>query len=781
MRIILNDAAVALRAVSSRLHRAPATAVATHTIARCAPLVAALLVSLVSLVSLGATRAAAAQDLPGKRLASIVSVAVDEYAKGVDASGRITAAVEYEEALGFLGDAKSVATRLSGGNTAKVRALLDTLAAAMRAKMPPAELAQIHARMVSALGKDGTLDMPTRLVSTDRGTDLFSRNCASCHGVAADGRGPAAAALVAPPPSLVAAAMRDVSPGAMYRIISVGVANTAMAGWATSLGPDERWDIVSYLVSLRSTAAARARGAELAITHCPQCRARSNATPGAGVAPSAGSLPPELASFAWTAERSDAQLVRIVADANAAVGSKLPALAPADVQSVVAWARALPTIDAASIVAANTADGGAFSPAAAARAVTALIDDALASARANRGADAGDKAFDAYIAFEPLETPARAAEPSRVTAMERHFAEFKGAVRSGDLDAAQRARDTIVAGLPRMVELAQPTSSAWELFFQSFLIILREGFEAILVVGAVVTFLLKTGHRERIPAIWKGVVWALVASAGTAVVLATLLSAIPASREIMEGATMLIAVAVLFSVSYWLISKVDAARWQQFIRAQVNTALEHGGGTALAFVGFLAVYREGAETALFYQALFRQPGDVVMPLSMGMLAGFVALAVIFVLFYRFGVRIPMRPFFGITSALLYVMAFVFMGKGIRELQEGNAMSLTLMPGWPSVDALGIFPSREGMIGQGVLLLLLGWALVHTFVKRRPAEVTDAAAAGATVPPPVGEDVPAHAHVDLEGRVAELAAKANQLQERLKVLEAELARERARKS
>ena len=80
----------------------------------------------------------------------------------------------------------------------------------------------------------------------------------------------------------------------------------------------------------------------------------------------------------------------------------------------------------------------------------------------------------------------------------------------------------------------------------------------------------------------------------------------PASQDIIEGLTLLVAVGVLFSVSYWLISRVEAAKWQQFIREKVNTALEHGGGRALAFVAFLAVYREGAETALFYQALFNE-------------------------------------------------------------------------------------------------------------------------------------------------------------------------------
>jgi high-affinity iron transporter len=232
--------------------------------------------------------------------------------------------------------------------------------------------------------------------------------------------------------------------------------------------------------------------------------------------------------------------------------------------------------------------------------------------------------------------------------MERHFADFKGALRGNDLSVAQRARDAIALDLPRIVELTKPTGSGIGAFFQSFLIILREGFEAILVIGAVVAFLIKTGNRERLHSIWMGIGLGLVASALMAVILQTVFAHLPMSREIIEGVTMLAAVAVLFSVSYWLISKVEAAKWQKFIREKVSTALDHGGGKALAVVAFLAVFREGAETALFYQALFSE-GSGTLPLILGIVAGGVALAVIFTLFYRFGVRIPMRSFFTITS------------------------------------------------------------------------------------------------------------------------------------
>jgi high-affinity iron transporter len=358
---------------------------------------------------------------------------------------------------------------------------------------------------------------------------------------------------------------------------------------------------------------------------------------------------------------------------------------------------------------------------AAAKSVMALLDSALEFARAGRAADAGDRAFDAYIAFEPLETPARAKQPGLVASMERRFAEFKSAVRRHDIEAARDARDAIALDLPTVVELTRSAAGGWAAFLQSLLIIVREGFEAILVVGAVVAFLIKMGHRERLKSIWIGVALGVAASAATAVILATVFAYLPASREIVGGVTMLIAVVVLFSVSYWLISKVEAVKWQKFIREKVTVALEHGGGKALALVAFLAVYREGAETALFYQALFNEGGHVALPLSLGIVAGLAILAFVFTLFYRYGVKIPMRPFFTVTSALLYYMAFVFMGKGIRELQEGNIIGITVVRGLPNIPSMGIFPSVETLVGQGLLVALFVFAMIKTFTPRGERE------------------------------------------------------------
>lgn len=248
---------------------------------------------------------------------------------------------------------------------------------------------------------------------------------------------------------------------------------------------------------------------------------------------------------------------------------------------------------------------------------------------------------------------------------------------------------------------------------QSFLVIVREGFEAILIVGAVVALLIKTGNRDRVKPIWAGVALALVASLVLGLVFSASLAASPAAAEITEGITMLLAAVVLFFVSYWLISKIETAKWQQFIHTQVSRAMQKGGGRALALVAFLAVFREGAETVLFYQAMYLNAPESGAQILAGFLAGTAVLGLIFALFYKFGVKIPLRPFFAVTSVLLYYMAFVFTGKGIHELQEGHVLPETALA-ISKIKFLGIYPTVETITAQAILLILFAFAIVKTF-------------------------------------------------------------------
>src|SRR6185436_3323341 len=119
------------------------------------------------------------------------------------------------------------------------------------------------------------------------------------------------------------------------------------------------------------------------------------------------------------------------------------------------------------------------------------------------------------------------------------------------------ARTALLGQLENAERTLGDTLSAASLFIQSFFLLVREGLEAILIIGALLTFLAKTGAQDRKRDIHVGVGAAVLASLFTAVLLETVFQVTPARREVLEGAVMLTASAVLFYVSYWLLSKIE--------------------------------------------------------------------------------------------------------------------------------------------------------------------------------------------------------------------------------
>ncbi len=337
--------------------------------------------------------------------------------------------------------------------------------------------------------------------------------------------------------------------------------------------------------------------------------------------------------------------------------------------------------------------------------VRATLGGAMETARRGDRSAAADGVFDAYLAFETVEGPVRVAAAGLASRAERRFAALReaAAVRALTLD-------------DQYVELASTLDSAeaaltaphtgWGLLAESFLLIVREGFEAILIVGAIMAVVLRGGSAVLRRSVRWGIVLALAASLGTAALLEWLVEASAAQREALEGGVMLVAALVLVYVSYWLFSKVDARVWQRFVREKIERAAASGSGLALASVAFLAVYREGFETVLFYKALYVTGGGSGAPaITAGLAAGAVVLVALYIGIEKFGIRIPLRPFFAVTGATLYFMAFVFAGAGVKELQEGAIMPTTLIPGAPRWEFFGVYPTVESLALQ--LLIVLG--------------------------------------------------------------------------
>ena len=314
-------------------------------------------------------------------------------------------------------------------------------------------------------------------------------------------------------------------------------------------------------------------------------------------------------------------------------------------------------------------------------------------------------AVDAYMTFEQVETSIRAKNPGLASELEGNFAWLR--TRAVKADEAERhtIRERLLAGLERAERVVADRPSAASLFVSSFFLLIREGFEAILIVAALMTFLAKAGAPERRRDVARGAWIAVGASVLTWVLVELLLQVTPGQREMIEGGTMLLAAAVLFYVSYWLLSKIEAAKWTAFVHGKMRSALSSGSGAALSAVAFLAVYREGFETILFYKALFTSAGSSGVSVVAGIAAGAVGLVAVYFLINQLGLRVAMKPFFAITGVMLYYMAFVFAGKGIAELQGAQLMPLTVIEGAPRIPVLGIYPTLESLVVQGLLLVL----------------------------------------------------------------------------
>jgi high-affinity iron transporter len=246
---------------------------------------------------------------------------------------------------------------------------------------------------------------------------------------------------------------------------------------------------------------------------------------------------------------------------------------------------------------------------------------------------------------------------------------------------------------------------------------------------------------------------------------------------------MVVATVVLFYVSYWLLSKMEVAKWNHFVKGKVQDAVTSGSALALASAAFLAVYREGFETVLFYKALFVAGGSGGSTLAIigGILAGSVVMLGVYVSINRFGVRLPLKPFFGVTSAFLYYMAFVFAGKGVAELQEGGAIPTTVVEWAPRIPALGIYPTIESLAAQGVLVALALVALVWTFLiePRRlrvtPVMVPESRPHAAALAAPAM--APASPSVSAPGALHELQRSLERMEADLAAMRAEVERMR----
>ncbi len=347
--------------------------------------------------------------------------------------------------------------------------------------------------------------------------------------------------------------------------------------------------------------------------------------------------------------------------------------------------------------------------------VRLLIDQSLRTFKDNRIEEAAEQAFDAYLAYENIESGLISKHRELGQRLESAFSRYRAEIKRGaNLRHVEKIHTALHSDLDRALETLTQKVGFVGLFIQSLSIIVREGFEAILIIAALITFLIKSRNEDKLKSIYLGVSAGIIGSFITAYILHEILHISVSSQEVLEGWIMLLAVVVLFWVSYWLISKIEARRWQSYITRKMQAAVSTGSALTLGLVAFLAVYREGFETILFYKALYLYAGDTTGGIVPGFLLGCLILAVVYYLISKVGVRVPIKWFFTVTSVFLYYMAFTFMGKGLHELQMGQVIPMSPALFVPKIPWIGVYPTWETSIGQGVLALAYIFALIYTF-------------------------------------------------------------------
>jgi high-affinity iron transporter len=368
-----------------------------------------------------------------------------------------------------------------------------------------------------------------------------------------------------------------------------------------------------------------------------------------------------------------------------------------------------------------------------------LVDRAVELTRAGRRDEAYDAAREAYLDhFERAEVPLRLRDASLVLDLEFRFAKLRDGIRDGDsVGSVEATAATVREGL-RDVDrtLSDPGFAAPMIaFLFSFTILFREGVEAVLLIAILLGALEAGRARGYRKPLALGVASAVALSIVTWVAAAVFIDVAPVERELLEAVTALLAVLVLFFVTFWLVQQLEHRRRMEFMRARIAGAVAAGSAGAFAALGFTAVYREGFETALFYQALILFAEGLLLWVALGIGTAVVALAAVGYAILRLGKRLPLKPMLMTGASLLLLLSVAFVGNAVRSLQEGDFVDVTpVAAGWARLpvflaELTGIHPTRQGLAVQAALLAVYVAGALYVFawkpVRRR---VTEARAA-----------------------------------------------------
>ena len=585
---------------------------------------------------------------------------------GAVQNGKVLSLSEYKEQQEFVKKTVELSQTLPGiKSSPEVQSLIQNLNGLIQSKADPEKVAGLsrktQAKVISLVQLPVAPDKWPNLIS---GRQIFQSTCSKCHGMEGRGDGPSAAGLATKPMNFQNLdKMREMTPFQVFNTVRLGVPNTPMAPFP-SYSDQDTWNVAFYIFSLRFQKT--------------------------GPAPASQTL----ASLQEALKLTDDQLLTAAAVVpEMELEKKLPG-SPEQKSLQLSVLR----LHSANEAAQASLDFAQRS-----------LQDALADYQSNHFESASQKALAAYVeGVEPVEPRLKANDPKSVNELE----ELMGLVRSA-INNRQSTGEVILAvqkaldALSRSASLLQQQApSPWLTFTLAFGILLREGFEALLLIVTLLGIIRASGAARARRWVHGG--WLAAVALGIAAwFLSGWLMAISGlGRELMEGITGVVTVAILLYIGFWLHSRTEITRWNAFIQVQIKSALEEKNLIQLSFISFLAAFREAIETVLFLRAIWLEGGsDAKHALGLGVLSAFAAILLLGWLLLKFSTRIPVKTLFNVSSIIMIALAVILTGKSVHSFQEVDILPITLSPLNLHWDWLGLYPTWEPLLFQlGVLVL-----------------------------------------------------------------------------
>jgi high-affinity iron transporter len=501
----------------------------------------------------------------------------------------------------------------------------------------------------------GLRQSPQKWPNLKHGKEMFSKQCAQCHGGTGHGDGPSSGNFDPKPANFFEAKYDFKSPFQFFNAIRLGVPGTAMAAFDT-LSDNDTWDLAFYVSSLK----------------------HEGKNPGAGL------------THPWTLDQvaslSDYDLL------------KSSAQNPESVKEALSLARTfdLKEENQGHLLTLTKEN----------------LEVSLAAFRLNNFELAKTKAVAAYLdGIEPLEPKLRLNDPNFTVKLEESLASFRKQIdQRASIEDLYKNFEAIQAELAQAKKILESQPSSFGMTFSvAGGIFLREALEAALLIITLVGVVRTIGNAKALFYIHAGWILAFLVGLISWFFSGWVMGISGLRRELLEGTISLLAVVVLLYFGFWLHRKTEIGKWRAFINDLVKSALDNKKMLGLAIVSFMGVFREAFETVLFLRALLIESPGQEFALGLGVLSAFALVLVASNMAVRYSAKLPLKQLFSFSSMVMLFLAFVLIGKSVHAFQEAGIFSSTTIAGMPRIDGLGFFPTCENVIPQ-LLLLLLAFSL-----------------------------------------------------------------------